>query len=419
MKTFGWDTVFVVTADRINALLQANSDKTVLTFDTTLPNLPNMKATGSFLPWQITNGGSNEIIHLKLTISDGKLSDGVANYRLAGLTLVIATYLHWIELKDQEDLNFGYNKLGEPGQPPHRGELSVIALRDPGQVLPPELNALLAYALGEYLVQHAGDVRFAFASVNLIPPTTNSWLTPKKNAYGYFLREGSDEAFLAIFSVVTNRDISNLQRTVDPAALPRDTNATYVISPELYLMNVIAPALSQAFNAGAGAFSYDTTEGVLRNNFRLWTKTVRSGLIDYQPWIDNLELRSGENALQGRYSGGVDMKAGIFMTYMISASNAACYADGALYFAPDPSPKETHEADIPWYWFFGGLIVIAVVEIVVKVLSDDIAAQIGNDNAERLAFGKYPPSSILWGGSHVIAVTSVGVNDAMFVRGNV
>ena len=64
MKTFGWDTVFVLSTDRVNAMLSANADKTVLQFDTGLPNMPSWKAIGSFAPWQITDGGSNEIIHL-------------------------------------------------------------------------------------------------------------------------------------------------------------------------------------------------------------------------------------------------------------------------------------------------------------------------------------------------------------------
>ena len=73
------------------------------------------------------------------------------------------------------------------------------------------------------------------------------------------------------------------------------------------------------------------------------------GLIDYNPWIDALEVRSGENALLGRYVGGVDMKAGIYMTYTIGAANPASYdqAGGALRFTPDPSPQESHQADIP------------------------------------------------------------------------
>ncbi len=96
---------------------------------------------------------------------------------------------------------------------------------------------------------------------------------------------------------------------------------------------------------------------------------------------------------------------------------AAGKASGKLRFEPDPSPRETHDADIPWYWFIGGLIVIAVVEVVVKVISDDLATQVSNDNGERLALGSYPPSSILWGGNGAFQVQDVGVDGALYARG--
>jgi len=421
MITQGWDTVFVISADRVNEMLIANADKTVLQFGTSLPNMPAWTATGRFAPWQLAEGGSNDIVHLRLPIETGTLSDGTTSFDLAGLTLVIATYLDWLAFNDQQQLQFDYHAQGEPGNEPDRGELSVIALRDPNQQLPPEFNALLAYAFGAFLVANRDQVRFVFATVNLIPPTVNSWLAPKKSAYGYFRRESSDQHFLAILSVTTDRDISKLQRTVDPTALPTTTNASFVIADNLYLLNVIAPSLAHAFNTGADAFYYDGTNRVLRNNRRLWTRPVKSGAITYHPFIDYLEIRSVDGALQGRYSGGVDLYAGISMTYTIDARNAASYdtSSGTLGFARDPSPKESHQADIPWYWWLGGLIVIAVVEIVVSVISNDIADQITNDNRERLAFGRYPPSSILWGSSSGLFVNYVGINNAMYILGNV
>lgn len=422
MKTLGWDTVFVIKSDRVNEMLIANADKTVLQFDAGLPNLPMWKAGGRFAPWQLAEGGSNDIVHLRLPIESGTLSDGTNSYDLAGLTLVIATYLDFLAFgNEQERLQFDYNKLGEMGNEPDRGELAVIALRDPNQVLPPELNALLAYALGAYLVAHADQVRFVFATVNLIPPTVNSWLTPKKSAYGYFRRESSDQTYLAVLSVTTDRDISKLQRTVDPSALPKDTNATFVVAEDLFLLNIIAPSLAKTFSTGVDAFYYDSNNQVLRNSRRVWTRPVKSGAITYHPWVDGLEIRSVDGALQGRYSGGVDMYAGIWMTYTIDARNQAAYlsSEGALTFNRDPAPKESHQADIPWWWFLGGLIVIAVVEIVVRVISDDIAAQIANDNRERLAFGRYPPSQILWGSSSGLYVNFVGVSNALYIVGNV
>lgn len=420
MNTYGWDTVFVVNTTRINALLESQRDRTTLSFDTTLPDRPDSPLRGSFAPWKIASGGSNDIIHLQLDIESGTVRDGERSWDLSGATLIVSTYLHWLAVTaEEQDLRFDYNKLAPQGATPTPGELSVVSFRSADGTLPPDILALVSFALGKYLVDHASEVRFAFATVNLIPPETNSWLTPKRTAYGYFRREGGSDTFLAILSVTTDRDISSLQRTVDAAALPTDTNASFVISDELYLSNLIAPSLAKATNSEPGAFSFDTKQRVLRNRWRLWTHSVRVGLIDYDPYIDALEVRSVDDALRGRYSGGADLKAGISMTYTVDATNASSYRDGTLVFSPDPSPNSSSDYDIPWWFFGGGLIAIAIVEIVVKVISDELASQISNDNRERLALEKYPPTSILWGGSYAISVSNVLVRQSLAVFGNV
>ncbi len=421
MKTYGWDTVFVISADRVNQMLSDHAGTTVLDFATTLPNMPDAPASGTFAPWQLVDGGSNDIVHIALPIKQGSLTYNGTAYDLHGLTLVVATYLDWLSQETSRVLQFDYQRLGDGGAPPSPGELSVIELRDPNQQLPVELNALLSYALGSYLVAQAEQVRFIFATVNLVPPGTNSWLTPRQSAYCYVRREDSDRSFLAILSVTTDRPIHDLQRTVDAAALPQTGNAAFVISNELFLLSVVVPGLCNALSTTPDAFSYDSGSGLLRNTRRLWTKTVRSGAIDYHPWIDTLEVFSGEGALQGHYAGGTDLYAGISMTYTIDTRNPAGYdpGAGALTLNPDPSPHESHEADIPWWWFIGGLIVIAVVEIVVKVISDDLAAQIAADGSDRLALGKHPPSSILWGSDTTFKVTTMQLDSAVIVVGNV
>ncbi|MEN8130145.1 MAG: TULIP family P47-like protein [Pseudomonadota bacterium] len=422
MKTSGWDTVFVVNEARLNKLLETHADQVTLDFDVEIPGIEGARAIGKFAPWQIAQGGSNDIIHLRLEIASGTLTTGSENIDLSGVTLVIATYLDWLSIDNQkEQLQFDYNRLGEGGNPPDRGELSVVKLLDPNGVLSPQENALVSFSLGTFLVENADQVRFVFATVNLIAPKTNSWLTPVKNAYGYFHREGLDAGFLAIFSVTTDRDISSLQRTVDPAAIPVTTDASYVISGELFLNNVIAPGLAKSFSTDISAFYYDAAAGLLRNTRKLAAKAVKSGAIWYYPVVDQLEVRSAENALTTYAKGNADMYAGIWLNFTVSSRNVAQYSasDGSLNFLTDPAPKESHNADIPWWFFLAGPIVIAITAIVVKVISDDIAKDIADENKERLALGKHPPSSILVGANDAINVTSITVNDALLVSGNI
>ncbi|KQS83089.1 MULTISPECIES: TULIP family P47-like protein [unclassified Rhizobium] len=418
MNTFGWDTVFVVGEDRLNTLLRANSGELTLDFAVQAGG----QASGKYAPWQIAQGGSNDIIHLKLEIAEGTLESNGKLIDIRGLTLIVATYLDWLATDDnKEELRLDYNKLGETGNEPVRGELTVIRLLDPNQVLSPEQNALLSFALGQNLVANAAQVRFVFATVNLIAPQTNSWLTPVKNSYGYFHREDLQAGYLAIFSVTTDRAISGLEKTVDPAAIPTETNATYVISDELFLKNVVAPGLARSFSTDPSAFAYDGQAKILRNTRRLMAKSVKSGAITYHPEVDQLEVRSGENALQTYCKGKADMHAGIMLHYTVDARNEARFeaTDRSLTFLVDPSPKQTHNAKISWWFFIAGPIVILITEIVVMVISSDIAKDISDENRERLAFGRHPPSSILLGAGDRIDVTYMGVNSGLYLRGNV
>ncbi|BDI28916.1 hypothetical protein CCAX7_009670 [Capsulimonas corticalis] len=424
MNTYGWDTVFIVNEDRINTIMAAHKDTVTQCFEMAVPGTPTQKASGLFGAWQVAQGGSHEIIHLRLPIDQGVLSSPDGPINLAGLTLVIAVQLRWLEVQgnqNQQALKFDYRRLAEPNNPPTQDELSVIELRDPDSVLTPAQNALLSYALGKYLVANADQARFTFATVNLVPPTINSWLAPKKSAYAYLQKESSDTGYLVIFSVTTDRDISNLERRVDEKAFPTATNASFLISDKLFLLNSVAPALAKAFNTNSEAFVFMEGERTLRNKHALWARTVRVGLIDYTPSISTLIVRSGENNLDGIYSGSVDMRAGIMLYYNIHAKNPGYYdsGNGMLAFQPDPHPVESHNADIPWWFYLTGIIVIAIVEIVVKVISDDLARQITDDNRERLALGKNPPSSISWGYDSGWSVSFVGINGAVYLHGNV
>lgn len=420
MKTFGWDTVFVVNEDRLNTLLLMNSGEVTLSFDVAIPGSTPGRATGKFAPWQIAEGGSNDIIHLKLAIAEGRMDYDGRSIDLQGLTLVVATYLDWLATTSRtEELRFDYHKLGETGNTPQRGELAVVKLIDPNGMLSPAENALLGFALGTELVANADKVRFVFATVNLVAPTTHPWLTPVHSRYGYFHRGNGGAGYLAIFSVTTDRSTSGLQRTVDPAAIPTQTNATYVISDELFLKHVITPGLAHSFNTDVSAFAFDAQAKLLRNTRRLQAKPVKSGAIWYYPLVDQLEVRSGDMALQTYCKGTTDMYAGILLHYTVSASNLALYDGSSLGFLPDPAPHQTHDAKIPWWFFLAGPIVILITEIVVLVISKDIANDISQDNRERLAFGRHPPSSILLGTGQAITVSWMGINGGLYLLGNV
>lgn len=424
MNLHGWDTAFLVREDRINALLERKRDTVIQTFSVTLEGSPKRTAEGKLDAWRLTDGSSGEIIHLRLPIQEGTLTSDSAKIDLAGLALVVATRLRWLDQVaggSLKDLKFDYNRLAEPGNPPQEGQLSVVALLDPSGKLSSEENALLAFALGKALVTNADKVRFVFAQANLVPPATNSWLTPKKSAYGYVKRQSDAMGYLAILSVTDGRDITNLQRNVDPAGFPNNANSAFLISDRLFLLNSVATALARAFNAPIEIFIFDEKSRTLKTTARVYSQQIKVGLIWYTPEITTLGIQSGDGYLDGQYSGSVDMKAGIMMYYSIHAKNAGQYdrASGTLIFHPDPKPVTSHKAKVPWWWYLTGIITVAIVEVVVSIISSDLAKKVTDDNRERLAFGKNPPTSIILGDGSGIVVTDINVAGGIRLQGNV
>jgi hypothetical protein len=108
-------------------------------------------------------------------------------------------------------------------------------------------RALFVASLTLLLNENLSDFSHIFTVVNLIPPATNSWLASVRSAYAYVRRESDVAGYLVILSVTADRDISGLQRTVDPQAFPATGNASFVITDDLFLRNVIAPGLASAF----------------------------------------------------------------------------------------------------------------------------------------------------------------------------
>jgi hypothetical protein len=76
-----------------------------------------------------------------------------------------------------------------------------------------------------------------------VSPATNGWLTPVHSDYYYADAGDGSTGYLAILSVTSDRDISQLDRKIDPALIDDSSSMFFAVSPELFLKNVIQPVI--------------------------------------------------------------------------------------------------------------------------------------------------------------------------------
>jgi len=71
MDTYGWDTVYAVSTEKVNIALAENLQQLITAFDQPDAEGFPVSAKGTFSKWEVVEGGSGQIIYLKLTISEG------------------------------------------------------------------------------------------------------------------------------------------------------------------------------------------------------------------------------------------------------------------------------------------------------------------------------------------------------------
>ncbi|MBC9914313.1 TULIP family P47-like protein [Chitinophaga varians] len=426
MNTFGWDTVYVVTVDKINASLLANKDKLVLQFDTSNNKELPVSAVGNFSRWEIVEGGSGAILYLKLGISDGKVvfTNTGQEYDLAGMALVVAVQLAMLPgktLTPSQELKFDIRSVGDPGDPPKPGSITPVALHDMDGKLDPAQRALLMVALATVIMQNAGQLTYVFATINLVPPGSNNWLTPVKSGYAFMSRANAPGA-LAILSVTTDRNITDLPLQVDGQLLSPGYDASFGISRALFLKHVMMPALPAVFGHGTQPdyFVYDNKSDGIQSTQVITMNSVKSGAIYYQPILTSFKLTTTGDGLFSQYEGSCDLKAGISMRFWIDPSNRAIYNNGSkiLDFLPDPNPSYRKEVHIPWYWWFVGLIVRAVIELIVQAIGSSIAKSLTADVGRYLTLTRKPPTSIQWTGAERLDIQRASLDKGFYMQGN-
>jgi hypothetical protein len=422
----GWDTVSLLNIQQVNKQLANRLSELVMTFQTFWTDgfAGAYTASGTFGPWSIT-GGSGSDIYLTLPVTSGTLAPqgGTSGPQtdIGGMTVTVIVNLEWVPsavTPQGKSLQFALQQVAAPGAARQPGGISVKSVTDPHST---GCGAEVGSGIANTLLDNKDKITFIFAQTGVVSTATATWLQPRQSAYSFHQPAGGDQ-YLAILSVTSDHDISTLSANIDSGIASSQYPLSFAISGELFLANVILPALPAAFTGSSVSdFAYANGAITLVSQFDL--SAVQVGAIWYTPNVTSMTITINANALKNAASGSVylDMPSA-YLDFSATTDNVLSYnpAGDAFTFQKDPNPVTSTNDRVPWYDYIltlgavGAAITAIVLAAVESGLSDSLS---GSSLAGSLSAG--PATSVKWQGLEQIAVASGSLNDCFLLLANV
>lgn len=405
MDTGGWDTVYAVDIDAVNASLAQGFAQIPQTFDISGTDFLPYVVQGQFAAWRVIPGGSGQLLWLQLDIASGSFTLGsgaqMQKASLAQVGIQVEVSLQLIPAQAGASvLKFNFHAVGKPGQSQPGLVTPLNKVLDPHKALSKAMTDALSGLMAEFLVQNAALVTYVFATINPTNKATAGWLEPVKSDYVY-LQNNSGAAYLAILSVTSQRDIASLPRTVDTSLMATGVQGFFAISQDLFMQQVVQPLLPGVWGHGATAatFRYDARDHALLNQGNLGVDGVQKGAITYYPSVNAMRMVVNGGNLVSTVSGDCDLKMGMSMTFTITTTSLASYntTTKTIAFAPDPNPQQTHDSDIPWYDYMMGAIPSLIIALVVPAIASGITTNLTAQLQQISVLGN-APQAVQWTG---------------------
>jgi hypothetical protein len=325
--TLGWDTTFAIRLPDANKAL-AKSGKYPSDFEIMVDPEENYGVKGTFGGWQIARGGSGGILFMSIPIVTGTMTSGKKTYKMDGATVYISVKLKFLPAVP----------VPQPSPPNNNPLLEQVDLHsddesrsaeDPAVVIqnmtfpnpqPPVLAvALMKGAMQEWFLQNLIRFTYVFSSVNLNEIAAQGefqWLKPTYTSYAYFEPEDTKapetECVFGVLNMTTDSSPEGLSKQLAPHSIPQGQRAGLNIGMGRFLNNVIMPGLYKGFDgATTASFKVTSDNQMIVNTGELKMASVRSGLIDYIPYVQNFELQVKGGEIQLHTRTKIDISPGI------------------------------------------------------------------------------------------------------------
>ena len=324
-STLGWDTTFAIRLPDANKAL-AKSGKYPSDFEIMVDPDENYGVKGTFGGWQIARGGSGGILFMSIPIVTGTMTSGKKTYKMDGATVYISVKLKFLPaapplppdnnpLLEQVDLHTD-DELRSAEDP----AVVIQNMTFPNPQPPVVAVALMKGAMQEWFLKNLIRFSYVFSSVNLNEIAAAGefqWLKPTYTSYAYFEPEGTKpppetECVFGVLNMTTDTSPEGLSKQLAPHSIPTGQRAGLNISMGRFLNNVVMPGLYKGFDgATTSSFKVTADNQMIVNTGELKMAPVRSGLIDYTPYVQNFELQVKGEEIQIHTRTKINISPGI------------------------------------------------------------------------------------------------------------
>lgn len=417
MDLYGWDTAYAVNVSVLNDALKGSSD---------LPQSfsiaqGSLKASGSLKDWQIVTGGSGILLHIQVTIETGTISGGTdSKADLAGYRLIFEMDMTLLPsaLDGKQEIRLSLKSAAKKKHAKGDGVVAPYSITPQGE-LGFEQEEFLLYFLAKFFVTQAEKFTFAFARINLVPPTAaDSWLTPVEIAFTYYPSSTAGN-FLVIYGATSKRDVTGLSTNVDPSLFTGSGPAYFAISGDMFLEHVIKPLMPKVYPGfNSSYFKFEARHHEIINTKSMKLHGVKSGAITYYPVVHKLSIKIAGSTLVSVVSGSADMYMGMSMTFSVTSRSKTSYdaAHDKFSASKDAHPSAHHKSHIPWYDYLMGLIPDIIMAIVVPAVADGIADGL-NSALSGMELANTGPQSVNWPGLGAFKPNAGGLKGAFQLSG--
>ena len=403
MQTYGFDYVFALTIDKVNAILAANlaGVRMELDYATKDPDTGSDIVLNAVLsPWSIVPGGGNTLINMNIPISAGslKLSGGAikGDYDLAGVTVEVQISLGWLGAGDQQDLSGSGDRTRlvfaptDASNKDTSGYVAVVQILDPQHKLDTMATGLLRAYTASALIAGRDQLKYIFADVDPASSAVGGWLQPKKWLY-YYVELPDGRQALCFLSMLSDAAFPT-QSAFDATALPRGQNAVILISQQQFFANVVLPGIQSAFPGAQFSLSSANDRCTIRNvgAVDLGKVSASSLTVTASDQGDGLGIAANGGGPLKFLFGLADLPNASY-SWDLSTQNPLVFNNPTVSFQADPNPKTNHSEDVPWYdWALLATVGIVGVPGLISTIMDlvngfsDQANAVGMDkiNAE-------------------------------------
>ncbi|MEW7980458.1 MAG: TULIP family P47-like protein [Candidatus Sedimenticola endophacoides] len=278
-------------------------------------------------------------------------------------------------------------------------------------------------------ISNKDQLSYIYAQINLALNSSISWMTPQKYIYAYKENSDHNRGYLAVYTVLTDRDISQLNTSLDGSLLDDSSDVYMLVSNEMFMRHILQPTLPDAFGHGATAQNsvYKTTggtEGKIINNGNLSCGKTKWGLIYYYPEVTSFTIIVDNDQLKSTSNGDFDITglAGASVTFTVKSTLNCSYnsANQKLTFST-ASHSTDYSKHIPWYdWIagvIGGEIILGIVDLVVELVTNGIADSLSHSVSAAGGISTESVEVVSWTGINDLNVAQAGLSQALYVKG--